>query len=383
MEQVNGFYTDFWCYQGEKNNEIGITIAVKGGIVKSLYRNQEEIVKINPAAGSIFLHALNEKRKSQGVTDWKCKIGRNGIYFSLITEKWKVEESLGQMVQLIYESQITEEEFLAAKQQTINSLKQNFRHEMTRSWYYMFEFTDIGKRYTYNEWARALETIQYDEFHKYIEELVNPQNSVVIANGEMEEWEVTSICAVLRKVQKSGTEYIDYGYVLDENGILDCHLKGNMDCDSLGALYFVFPDANATPTEKIFLLLYINEMLFREHGIVSVDAFDASIVYYRAPIREYRVEIENIWTEENVLAARRRLLQSFDNLIKDPIKFGVYEGELLFSGVDISQLIRYIQICDFEVIYRAYKNANVKIGNGAIINKGGIKNGRTTGIKTK
>ena len=79
MERVNGFYTDFWCYQGEKNNEIGITIAVKGGIVKSLYQNQEEIVKINPAAGSIFLHALNEKRKSQGITmESRGRSGENG-----------------------------------------------------------------------------------------------------------------------------------------------------------------------------------------------------------------------------------------------------------------------------------------------------------------
>lgn len=385
MGRINGFFTEFWCCEGEVKNEICITIALKGGVVKSLYQNKntEEVVEINPAAGSVFMHVLEHRSKIQHITGLKCKVGKNGIYFSVTAEKEKIEENLENVIRLIFEQQVTEEEFVEAKQQTIDKLKQNFKNEMTRNWYYMLEFTEMGKKYVYNKWARALETIQYDEFNKYTEVLVNPENSIVIVNGMLEETEITSICAVLKCIQKKGIEYLDYGYAFGENKILDWHLVKNMSCSSLGALYFVFPDENVTPTEKMFLLLYISEILFQEHGIVSADAFDVCIVYFQESIERYELEIADIWTEENVIGARERLLQRFENLIKNLGKFGVYAGELLFSGVDISKLIRYIQICDFDIIYRAYKNSNVKIGNGAIINEGGRKDGRRTGTKTK
>ena len=79
-----------------------------------------------------------------------------------------------------------------------------------------------------------------------------------------------------------------------------------------------------TPTEKMFLLLYISEILFQEHGIVSADAFDVCIVYFQESIERYELEIADIWTEENVIGARERLLQRFENLIKNPGKFSYH-----------------------------------------------------------
>lgn len=384
MGRINGFFTEVCQCEGAEEHKICVTIALKGGVVKSLYQNKdtEEVVEINPAAGGILMHVLNNRSANRQIAGWKYKHGKNGIYFSVTAEKEEIEGNLEQLLQMIFEEQVTEEEFVEAKQQSIDKLKRDFKNATTRSWYYMFEYTDMGKKYAYNKWAKGLETIQYDEFNMYTEALVNPENSMVIVNGMLDEKEITSIFGVLKCVQKKGIEYVDYGYVAEETGNLDYYLPKGMSCDSMGALYFVFPDKDVTPTEKMFLLLYVSEIMFQEHGMVSVDAFDASIIYFQEPIKRYELEIPHVWTQENVMSARDRLLQRFANLLKNQEEFGVYICEMLYSGVDISKLIEYIQMCDFDVVYRAYRNANIKIGNGTILNEGERKDDRRTGTKT-
>ena len=80
---------------------------------------------------------------------------------------------------------------------------------------------------------------------------------------------------------------------------------------------------------------------------------------------------------------RDRLLRRFENLIRKPAELSVYRGELLFSGVDMYKLIHDIQVCDSDTVYRVYKKADAEIVSGTIINEGGRKDGRRTGIKTK
>lgn len=382
MGKVNGFFTEFWCCEEEQTDTVCVTVALKGGFIKSIYlcKDTEEIVEINSAAGSVFMYALNNRIKIRNIEGIRCTTGKNGVYITITAEKENIAECLESVMRIVFEKEVTEVEFEEAKKQTIDKLRQNFKNEAARSWYYMFEFTEMGKGYTYNRLAKSLETITYEEFHTYTEALVNPMNSIVIVNGTLEQTEVTSICCVLKSVRKAGKEYVDYGYVLSEDGILDCHLLKK--CNSIGALYVVFPDYDVTPTEKMFLLMYINEIMFRNHGVVSVDTFDASITYFQEPIKKYELEMDHIWTKENVERAKERLLQYFENLIRKPTEFGVYIGEMLFSGVDIYKLIRDIQICDFDIVYRAYKNADIKVSSAAIINEGGRKDGRRTGIKT-
>lgn len=385
MGTDNRFFTEFWNCEDAESDTVSVTIALKGGITKRFYsyQNTEEIVEINPAASDVFRHVQENRIQEQKIKGIQCTFGKNGIYFTITAKKEDIVECLKAVLEAVFECPVTETEFEEAKKQTIDTLRKNFKKEKVRSQYYMFEFTDMGKAYTYNGWARGLETITYEEFYTYTEALVNPENSIVIGNGMLEETEITSICDVLKGIQKAGTECTDYGYVPSENSVLDCHLVKNMSCGSIGALYFVFPDETVSPTEKMFLLLYINEMMFQEHGIVSADAFDASIIYSEEPVRRYEIKIYNIWSKKKIRSARERLLQRFENLIKIPKEFGIYAGEQLLSGVNVHQLIEHIQVCDEDMVYQTYKNANLKIANGAIINEGGRKDGRTTGIKAK
>lgn len=129
--------------------------------------------------------------------------------------------------------------------------------------------------------------------------------------------------------------------------------------------------------------MYINEILFREHGIVFADTFDASIVYVKEPIRMYELELADIWTEVNIANARERLLERFKSLIRKPLEFDRYKGELLLAGVDVYKLIHGIQVSNTDMVRHAYKNAEVKVGSGAIINEGGRMDGRRSGIKAK
>ena len=386
MGRVHGFFTEFWCCEDGESDKICVTTALKGGVVKSLYQNRttKEIIEINPAAGSIFLHVLKKRVQCRKMRQVECKSGKNGIYISVMTEKEKIKEPLEEVIRMIFEHAVTEPEFEEAKQRTIDKLKQNFKNATARSWYYMFEFTEMGKKYAYNKLAKALETISYQEFYMYTEALVTPQNSIIIGNGMLEQREITSICDILTYVRKAGTEYADYGYVSTEEGMLDCHLVKNMPCSSMGALYFQFPDRDVTPTEKIFLLMYINEIMFRKHGFVSADTFDASIVYFNEPICKYEKKLSDIWVKGNIENARERLLEHFGNFIRNPVESGVFMGELFFSGVDVYTLIREIQVCDADMVCRVYKNADIKVSSGAIINnEGGSEDDRRSGIKTK
>lgn len=385
MGRVNGFFADFWGCKEDKSDTAYITIALKGGFVKSLYQKKdtEEVVEINPAAGSIFLHVLKNRIQSQSMEGITYASGKSGIYITLTAKKAYILERLEAVLKVIFENKAAQAEVEEAKKQTIDKLKRNFKNKTARNWYYMFEFTEMGKRYTYQERAKALETISYQEFYTYEEALVNPKNSIVMVNNMLEQEEVTSVCNFLKNVQRTGIEYVDYGYVPDESGLLDCYLLENMSCGSMGALYFIFPDVEATPTEKMFLLMYINEIMFREHGFVSVDTFDASITYVQEPIQKYERDIAGIWTKENIANARDRLLRRFENLIRKPAELSVYRGELLFSGVDMYKLIHDIQVCDSDTVYRVYKKADAEIVSGTIINEGGRKDGRRTGIKTK
>lgn len=254
MERVNGFLTDFWQCEEAEDDKVRVTVALKGGFVKSLYQNKDtkEILEINPAAGGIFLQILRHRIWQKGIECAECKAGKNGIYISMALSEEKQKEQLEDVFKAIFEHPVTETEFEAGKQQSITALRQKFKDEMARSWYYMFEFTEIGKQYTYNKLAKALETSSYEEFYTYKEALVTPRNSIVMINGMLELKEVTGACYILKSVAEQGTEYVDYGYFLQEEGILDCHLMKNMSCSSMGAMYFAFPDSNVTLRRKCF-----------------------------------------------------------------------------------------------------------------------------------
>lgn len=376
MKRVNGFLTVFNHFEEYETDEIYVTISLKGGIAEDLFGDSGtgEEWKVNPAAGRVYLKHLSNR--CVGKQNAVCSAGKNGNYITVKSEREKIAEVLRELLALIYIDGVTDGEFTAAKEASVAEMKRIFKHASQRIWYYMFEFTEAGKGYVYNRMAEALWTMTKQELNEYVQHMVNPENSVIIVSGKLDETLIGTICGELTKVKKTGKEYLGCGHNRNISERKDCHLVKRGDDYALGSLYFMFPDRKVDLTERMVLLAYISEILFAGKAVVSVDAFDASVTYYGQHIDRYEMLLDDIWTAENVETAKERLLERFQSLLGTPQKAGVYLGEQIFCGIDVFKLCRYIWQCDAKNLREAYKKADMKVLNGAVISVKEDGNGR-------
>lgn len=378
MERVNGFFTAFQHYEDYEREEISVAIALKGGIVRSSFLEPETQTPfhINPSAGNVFLRFVSMRAREAQIEGLEEVSGKNGNYLTFSAAPGKLPELLGQIFDIIYGRIPGEEEFPEMKRRSMDSLRKSFREDRFRAWCYMLEFTELGKRFCYNRTAEALEHMTYEELRDYVTGFVNPRNSMVLVNGRLDEDIVRRLCEVMERVEDRGVEYPDYAYRPDPAGISDHFLVKNIRCTPMQALYCSFPDPRVTPTEKLFLLLYISELLFGGEAVVSADPYDASIVAWDVPVGDYVSRIPRCFdSEEEVRRARDGLLRRYLALIQKPESFGVYLGELCLSGVNFYRLVDYIQTCSPNMIYQMYRKADMKAVGGTIAGKGGMEHG--------
>ncbi len=376
MKRINGFLTVFNNFEEYETDDVHITIAIKGGIVEQLFQDSEtgEKWKINPAAGWVYLKHLSNS--CAGKINAEFSVGKNGNYVTIKSKREKIVEVLKEILILIYVNETTDEEFALAKEASVAEMKKIFKNVAQRIWYYMFEFTEVGKGYAYNWLAESLQAMTNQELKKYIQHIVNPKNSIVIVSGRLDETLIGDICRELKKVKKTGKEQFSCGYEINMSQLQDCHLIKRGEENSLGSLYFMFPNRKIELTERMVLLQYIGEILFAGKCVVSVDTFDASITYYGQHIDRYEMQLDGLWTTENVENTKKRLLERFKRLLCTPEKIGVYLGEQIFCGVDFFKVYQYIQMCDAKNLSAAYRKADVKVVNGAVISVKEDRNGR-------
>lgn len=378
MERVNGFFTAFQHYEDYEKEEIAVTIALKGGIVRSSFLDPDTQtpLTINPSAGNLFLRFLSMRAEEERIEGLEEVSGKNGNYLTFSAHRRELPGRLKQILDIIYGDMPGEDDFREMKRRSMDSLKHSFREERFRTWCYMMEFTELGKQFCYNRVAEALEHISYEELTEYVAGFVNPRNSMILVNGRLDQDIVQQLCEVMEQVQDKGQEYPDYACKLDPAGISDHYLVKNIRCTPMQALYCSFPDSRMNPTEKLFLLLYISELLFGDQGVVSADPYDASIVAWDVPVQDYVSQIPHCFdSEEEVRRARERLLRRYLALIQKPESFGVYLGELCLSGVNFYRLVDYIQTCSPNMIYQMYHKADMKAVSGTIAGKGGMEHG--------
>lgn len=378
MKRVNGFFVEFNNFENYEIDDIYITIAIKGGFVGRVFQNgrTSEKIEINQASGHVYLKYLSNFCRDRISAEFA--IGKNGNYVTIRSGREEIIETLREMLALVYMENVTEEAFAAAKEEAIAELKKTFRNQTQRMWYYMFEFTEVGKRYAYNRLAEDLRNMKIEELQEYMECIVNPQNSVAIVSGRLDEALIKDICKTLENVKNTGEEYLVCGYDIGVNQVIDRHLIKTGNAAALGSLYFVFSKEKGNLTERMVLLQYISEIMFQGKASVSVDAFDASITYYEQPIDQYEMQLKDIWTVENIEKAKKHLLERFENFMSTPKRIGVYVGEQILGGVDFFKLYQYIQLCDADALEQAYKRADVKVANGAVITVKEGKDGRRT-----
>lgn len=379
MKRVNGFLVEFNNFENYEMDEIYITIAIKGGIVGRMYQNSEtgDKKEMNQAAGRVYLKHLSDLCKGRVRAEFAA--GKNGSYVTIRSGREKIVETLRKLFALVYIENTTEEAFAVAKEEAITDLKKAFKNQAQRMWYYMFEFSEVGKRYAYNRLAEDLYTMKFEELEEYKRHMVNTRNSVVIVSGRLDEVIIRDICIELENVKNVGEEYLTCGYDVGVNQVIDRHLIMTGNADALGSLYFVFPEQQGDLAERMVLLQYISEILFEGKASVSVDAFDASIVYYGKSIDQYEMQLRDIWTTENVKRAKKHLLEQYESLMSTPEIMGVYVGEQILGGIDFFKVYQYIQICNADDLEQTYRKADVKVANGAVISvKEGKDGGRTS-----
>ncbi len=362
MNKING--VDFEINRVDGRNSY-ITVGVKGGYLRKWYAEKQatnSIVTIDRASSIAFgVYVSN-----QIGNDCIFNIGKNGIYFTLSKEKIDILPSL---MKAIYQHDEMDSLINITKKNTVKLYKNLFSIPYTRSILYLTEFTDIRKQFIANELAHSIENITIEEVCYYTDRFVNSSNSFVMMNGEFSDDEIDKVIKTTKHINNKGSSYIGAGIRTDHVVLQDNYLIQHAGCKSIQAEYFLFHNDNVSLYEKLAWLLVMNEIILNGTGRVSLDTYDASIIYNNPEIDSFNLaelEINDAVFEKALKTVVNKQIELCSNA-KD---LGIYKGELFFAGINIFEFLNLLHISKVNDFISFSNNLDVEIHNGAVVNIG-------------
>lgn len=377
MDHINSFSVLFNNIEDSKTDStpaqknVYATVCVRGGLIRSLYKNEDNReIEINRAAGDVFCQLVRNRAEYKEIGVQNQAIGKSAEFFGISCTKTEITEDLRKLLRVLYYNSFTQEEFEAAKQEAIERLKKDYKKPEFRSRQRGQELLEVSKGYTAEGWARNLEKIQPEDLKKYCENFVNPANTMLSITGELDDSVIKAIIEMLRSFPKGGDSLVPVGRAAvssEENEII---LQNGDDCASYYVTYFVFPDSSIYAVEKAALVMCLAQLLYGGKAEVSVDSYDSGFAVFGMPPKQ--IDAEKIFTETIFDKAKHIIVNRFLTMTyTNPLIFGEYAGEFYYSGIDIYELLNLINGIDAEILKKAYKDANIQIIMGCVSNNGG------------
>lgn len=354
-----------------KENQIYITIGIKFGfsIDRILILPQNEIKKINQASGDVFINYINLIMKEQYNINIKGNVKTNNIYFSMKSEKDRMDHDLKLILKTIFESEVNEGIFNRARKITKDNFKDNYKNINFRAYYKMMEFSNINKRFSLEKFTKDLLNINLQDFKDFMDNIVVFQNSILFINGDLNNIENSKIFEYIESIETKDILVKPIVEMTNKYLQSDMHLvQYARESVSLGGINFNFFNEDITITEKQLLMSILSEIMFEDKGKAIVDEFDNSLLYFNLKLDEYSTKIFDYLDNKSVSKAKDKILYKLSYILENkPYLFNKYCIDLYSKGINFLEYLDALNSCNYISLQDIFIKGNLKITEGHLL----------------
>ncbi|WP_143318375.1 hypothetical protein [Clostridium sp. HBUAS56017] len=359
--------------QEYREDEIYLTIGIKSGfcIDKMLLLPKNEIKEVNQASGDVLINYMDIIMREKYDIRIKGDVKTDIIYISTKTKKERLDDVVTVLLKTLYEEKIDEEIFCRAKEAAKNSFSYNYKIVECRAYYHMMEFSNVNKSFNLEKLTKDYLSISFQDFKEFTEEIVVLPNSILFINGDLSDLNKSKMFKYIESIKTKETYVMPIAKAVNKYLQSDVHLIDTARKNTtMGGINFNFFNEDITYLEKQLLLSVINEIMFKEKGLLLLDEFDNSLIYFNTKLGEYSTKILKYLNEENVSKAKDAILYKLAyTLEKKPYIFNKYCIDLFSKGIDFDDYFEALNICDYELLKKIYIKGNLKITESHLLYK--------------
>ncbi|MBP1043044.1 hypothetical protein I6N95_18675 [Vagococcus sp. BWB3-3] len=347
------------------NQDTYVTLAISGGFcTKEIYLvDDKKRVLINQASSLVLGVMVKKKFKEVTGKRLRVTVNKNSLSFTLKTKPKKFDDYISQLLKVIYSEAILDEElFEYAKKKVQIDFGKRYGEAKLKSYYTMLEFSEQNKQFKFAGLAEDIKDITYAQLLNFKENMVQLENSSLFVNGYIENESEN----IVQFIEKNSKETNSIQIVIPEYDPyleMDSHLFKFDTVDfEMGCIRLNFIGSTITLEERYLLLNFIGVMLFGKDIELSMDVFDTNITYIKAPLKEYKFEIEKILLSADIEKLKTKLLSMHNyTLVNKPYVFNNLFSNLTMNHVDYTAYLSLLIDCDKDSIATLYRKSNIKI----------------------
>jgi hypothetical protein len=358
-----------YLYNDDYGDKVYLSLALRCGYAyRYAYIDGDEFSKeLNQGFPMVLGFYIKRLMEQSAETEVHVATHRCATCFSIAADTVSVFDDFTRLYEKIFNTELNEEMFLAAKEDAITALKGAYATPVLKAFYHTLEFTDWQKAFSYKKYSGDLLYIDFDVFSELWNEFCRPDNAVLVLSGNPDldavqhELPLTNENNISSRLifcaEAKSPEMLSDGYK-----VLPNTKSGQIRC-----MHFSFSE-KVSLTERFLLLNILAGKIDGNKREIHVDAFDASIVLLGEEKLPPKHELKKSLTEEFVEVAKARIFAQMDFDKKHSVtEFNSFWAMMTASGIELSQYIQMVADCTAESVSELFDRAGPIIANGAVV----------------
>jgi len=331
-----------WLNDVELNDDVFISLSIGGGFGSEWMGCKEDIIKIGPASAKLYANYIKRTLKEIGLHGLETNVSMHSTSLIWQTKDDTYLEDVQKVLNSIFLGLNDKSLFEDEKEQTIKRFKHCYKDLSFRGSMKMLEFAHQNTLYRFEHLIKGLQesTIeQMESFNKYV---IHPENMFLYIHGTIDENSLQHLEVpefhhnYAQQLFKAGRVHFSEDELYKVTST-----KGSWHC---GCIRFERHRPVQDLTAEHLILSLIGEILFQGKVIVKVDHGDASLTYFRQPLRTYKDEIMKLVTEQNFEKAREKLINNFDTQVRyRPLNFVEWVGQSYMQQIHVYKWVNLLK----------------------------------------
>ncbi|NMD71577.1 hypothetical protein HHO41_14840 [Bacillus sp. DNRA2] len=356
LTQINNTHLD---------GRIFVSINIGVGFSSSWIYADDERKFLGSATSKLFSNYIKAVVKEKYSLDIHSIVSMNSTSFFWESSEDHYLQETENIINEMVNPVINESLFKLEKQETIERFKTNYKNLEFRGRMKMLEFSSKNRDYHFDQLAMDLQNVDLENVKLLQKNLLIPDNIFLFfhGNANKEDLKNLKLPTLTNKNVRFLFEIPNLADLQDESLVVNS--KGNYQC---GCIKFERLPQENNLTKEYTVLDIIAEIMFNGDYTLDVDLLDASITYYKHPLKTYKNEVLNCLTEEHVEIAKANLLKRLGkSLALYPNEFTETAGRLFFNKINIFEWKETILDIDYQSIKEFLDSRDYQIREGYLM----------------
>jgi len=301
----------------------------------------------------------------------KCRVTpfRGSVCVSLESDKNAYLNDTKSLYDELFSLKPNEQDFIVAKEDAMRRLEKVYAQPFGKAMLHSLEFSDKNKGFMLMDFFNGIQALDYHTFLECIQAFIHPSNTILSIVGDQEVREGVSVM----QLNDRANTYQPFALCGEKQ---DPYLQNDAHTILVGQANFLLCcqkfyilNTDVPLVQRYLLLDMLCAARFRRDCDVSVDIYDASIIYWGSADAVRPQEIRGLFTDEAwVEEGKQAILQQIEyQRKKEPENFYVWWSNLFLEGINLGSYIELVLESSAQSLTELFDVADILVTEGAVM----------------